>query len=129
MIVTVFRSRVKPEMQQEYMPWVARMKALATGMPGFISHKAFTAEDGERVELARILFELIEGLHRLLCGPDRLPFGVQEIGTLEVPPRACEELDNGVCQLRVEHLEIPFRHLCICGIGRLKSRQHGCAYP
>ena len=51
MIVTVFRSRVKPEMQQEYMPWVARMKALATTMPGFISHKAFTAEDGERVAI------------------------------------------------------------------------------
>ena len=48
MIVTVFRSRVKPEVQQEYMQWVGRMKALAKEMPGFISHKVFAAEDGER---------------------------------------------------------------------------------
>ena len=45
MLITVFRARVKPELQAEYMPWVARMKALAMTMPGFISHKAFAAEE------------------------------------------------------------------------------------
>lgn len=51
MIVTVFRSRVKPEVQQEYLQWVARMNALAKEMPGYVSHKGFVAEDGERVTI------------------------------------------------------------------------------
>jgi heme-degrading monooxygenase HmoA len=51
MIVTVFRSRVRPEAQQEYLQWAARIAALAKTMPGYISHKGFTAEDGERVTI------------------------------------------------------------------------------
>ena len=51
MVLTVFRNRVRPELKAEYLQWVARMKALAGTMPGFISHKAFFAEDGEAVAL------------------------------------------------------------------------------
>ncbi|HXZ54699.1 MAG TPA: antibiotic biosynthesis monooxygenase [Burkholderiales bacterium] len=51
MIVTVFRSRVKPGLQQDYIEWVGRMSALARTMPGYISHKGFVAEDGERVTI------------------------------------------------------------------------------
>ena len=51
MIVTVFRSRVKPEVQQEYMQWASRMSALAKEMPGYISHKGFIGEDGEKVTI------------------------------------------------------------------------------
>jgi heme-degrading monooxygenase HmoA len=51
MVVTVFRSRVKPEAQEEYARWAARMAELAKGMPGYISHKGFVAEDGERVTI------------------------------------------------------------------------------
>ncbi len=51
MIVTVFRSRLKPEAQQEYMQWAPRMSELAKTMPGYISHKGFIAEDGERVTI------------------------------------------------------------------------------
>ena len=51
MIVTVFRSRVKPEAQHEYMQWATRMNELAKTMPGYISHKGFVAEDGERVTI------------------------------------------------------------------------------
>ncbi len=51
MIVTVFRSRLRPEAQDEYREWAARMSALAETMPGYISHKGFTAEDGERVTI------------------------------------------------------------------------------
>ena len=50
MIVTVFRSRLKPEAGAEYKEWAARMNALAVSMPGYVSHKGFTAEDGERVK-------------------------------------------------------------------------------
>lgn len=51
MIVTVFRSRVKPEAQEEYARWAARISELARQMPGYISHKGFVAEDGERVTI------------------------------------------------------------------------------
>jgi heme-degrading monooxygenase HmoA len=59
MVVTVFRSRLKPGNQQEYYEWAARMSALARRMPGYISHKVFTAEDGERVTIVE--FENEEG--------------------------------------------------------------------
>ena len=51
MIVTVFRSRVKPEALQEYLTWATRMSALAKEMPGYISHKGFLADDGEKVTI------------------------------------------------------------------------------
>jgi heme-degrading monooxygenase HmoA len=51
MVITVFRSRVKPEAQEEYARWAARMSALARAMPGYLSHKGFVAEDGERVTI------------------------------------------------------------------------------
>ncbi len=51
MIVTVFRSRVKPEAREEYARWAGRMSELARQMPGYISHKGFMAEDGEQVTI------------------------------------------------------------------------------
>ena len=51
MIITVFRSRVRPEHSADYMKMVGKMKELAAAMPGYIAHKAFTAEDGERVTI------------------------------------------------------------------------------
>jgi heme-degrading monooxygenase HmoA len=51
MIVTVFRSRLRPEAVDEYTEWVTRMSALAKTMPGYISHKGFVAADGERVTI------------------------------------------------------------------------------
>ena len=48
MMVTVFRSRVRPELMKEYVQWATRMNELAKKMPGYISHKGFAAEDGER---------------------------------------------------------------------------------
>jgi len=51
MVVTVFRSRVRPDAQEEYARWAARMSELARQMPGYVSHKGFVAEDGERVTI------------------------------------------------------------------------------
>src|SRR3974390_128500 len=51
MIVTVFRSRLKAESAEEYTVWAARIGELARSMPGYVSHKGFTAPDGERVTL------------------------------------------------------------------------------
>ena len=51
MVITIFRSRLRPEHQKEYEEWATRMHDLAVKMTGFISIKTFTAEDGERVSL------------------------------------------------------------------------------
>lgn len=51
MMVTVFRSRVRPENTDEYTKMAAKMSELAQSMPGYISHKGFTADDGERVTI------------------------------------------------------------------------------
>ncbi len=59
MIVTVFRSRLKAGNEREYHEWAERIAALAKTMPGYVSHKGFTAEDGERVTLVE--FESEEG--------------------------------------------------------------------
>ncbi|MGB8650976.1 MAG: antibiotic biosynthesis monooxygenase [Mycobacteriales bacterium] len=48
-VVTVFRSRLRPESLHEYGDTAALMSSLAEQMPGYVDHKAFTAEDGERV--------------------------------------------------------------------------------
>ena len=48
MIVTVFRSRLRPGLRDEYVALVDRMVELAQATPGYISHKGFFAEDGER---------------------------------------------------------------------------------
>jgi heme-degrading monooxygenase HmoA len=51
MIVTVFRSRLMPGVREEYVTLVDRMIELAAAMPGYISHKGFFADDGERVTI------------------------------------------------------------------------------
>lgn len=49
MIVTVFRSRLKDENRADYFDLQPQMGSLAQTMPGYRSHKVFTADDGERV--------------------------------------------------------------------------------
>jgi heme-degrading monooxygenase HmoA len=51
-IVTVFRSRLRPEAVDEYAPMAAEMSRLAATMPGLVDVKSFTAADGERVTVA-----------------------------------------------------------------------------
>ena len=51
MVITLFRSRLRPENHKEYEVWAARMNELAAKMPGFLAIKTFTAEDGERVSI------------------------------------------------------------------------------
>jgi heme-degrading monooxygenase HmoA len=70
MIITVFRSRVRPEALQEYATWAARMSELARKMPGYISHKGFAAEDGERVTIVE--FESEETLRAWSQHPDHV---------------------------------------------------------
>ena len=51
MVVTIFRSRLRPENQEAYQQTATRMHELAQQMPGFLSIKTFNAPDGERVSI------------------------------------------------------------------------------
>ena len=51
-LVVVFRSRLRAEADLPALEAVGmRMYELASAMPGFISYKDFTAEDGESVSI------------------------------------------------------------------------------
>jgi heme-degrading monooxygenase HmoA len=68
MIVTVFRSRLMPGVRDEYVTLVDRMIELAQTMPGYISHKGFFAEDGERVTVVE--FEHEDGMRAWRMHPE-----------------------------------------------------------
>lgn len=51
MVITIFRSRLRPEHQEAYQQTAERMHELAQKMPGFVSIKTFNAPDGERVSI------------------------------------------------------------------------------
>jgi len=51
MVITVFRSRLRPENEPEFQALAGRMMALAEAMPGFLSYKLYTSEDGERCSI------------------------------------------------------------------------------
>jgi heme-degrading monooxygenase HmoA len=68
MIVTVFRSRLRPGVRDEYLALVNRMAELAATMPGYISHKGFFADDGERVTVVE--FESQEGMRTWRMHPE-----------------------------------------------------------
>lgn len=51
MVLIVARSRIRAEHAQRYYALVDRLGAIAQSMPGFISWKAYYAEDGERVSI------------------------------------------------------------------------------
>ena len=50
-VVTVFRSRLRPEARPAYAEDAPLVLALARSMPGFVDAKGFVADDGERVTL------------------------------------------------------------------------------
>ncbi|HVV75355.1 MAG TPA: antibiotic biosynthesis monooxygenase [Mycobacteriales bacterium] len=48
-IVTVFRSTLRHDANPSYGEHAGRISELARTMPGYVDHKTFTADDGERV--------------------------------------------------------------------------------
>jgi heme-degrading monooxygenase HmoA len=60
MVITVFRSRLRPDAVAEYAPHAERIEALARTMPGFRAIKTFAADDGERVSIVE--FESLEAV-------------------------------------------------------------------
>ncbi len=51
MVITLFRSRLREEHVDEFSVLASKMLALAKTMPGFLSYKSFTSEDGERCSI------------------------------------------------------------------------------
>jgi heme-degrading monooxygenase HmoA len=51
MVITVFRSRLRQENADEFQALADRMMALAEKMPGFLSYKVYTSDDGERCSI------------------------------------------------------------------------------
>jgi heme-degrading monooxygenase HmoA len=76
MLITVFRSRLKPGVRDEYLALVERMNEIAKTMPGYISHKGFFADDGERVTIVE--FEHEEGLRAWRTNPEHM--AAQKLG-------------------------------------------------
>jgi heme-degrading monooxygenase HmoA len=70
MLITVFRSRVRPGLRDEYAAAVDRMSELARTMPGYIAHRSFYAEDGERCTIVEFAHE--EGLRTWRTNPEHL---------------------------------------------------------
>ncbi len=70
MVITVFRSRLRPEHADEFQDLAAKMLELAESMPGFISHKIYSAEDGERCSI--IEFESPDHLRAWRVHPEHL---------------------------------------------------------
>src|SRR4029079_7611666 len=68
MIVTVFRSRLRPGAREDYIALVDRMVELAKTMPGYISHKGFFADDGELVTIVE--FEHEDGMRAWRMNPE-----------------------------------------------------------
>jgi heme-degrading monooxygenase HmoA len=61
MIVVVFRNRIQPGAEQAYYEEAQEVGPVAIEMPGYISHKIFTAPDGERATVVE--YESEEAVH------------------------------------------------------------------
>ncbi|MFY9693260.1 MAG: antibiotic biosynthesis monooxygenase [Xanthobacteraceae bacterium] len=70
MLITVFRSRLRPGVRDEYIALVDQMEKIARTMPGYISHKGFFADDGERVTIVE--FEHEAGLQTWRTNPEHI---------------------------------------------------------
>ena len=68
MIVTVFRTRMNPDVRDEYGPMAKHMSELVRAVPGYVSHKGFVADDGERVTIVE--FETEEALQKWRVDPE-----------------------------------------------------------
>jgi heme-degrading monooxygenase HmoA len=92
MIVTVFRSRLMPGLKDDYVALVDRMQQIAKTIPGYISHKGFWSDDGERVTIVE--FEHEEGQQAWRTHPEHVK--AQREGRLKY----YSEYDIKVCEVK-----------------------------
>jgi heme-degrading monooxygenase HmoA len=70
MIVTVFRHRLNAEARDDYSALLTRIVELSKTIPGYVSQKRFTADDGERVTIVEFATE--EGQRAWASHPEHL---------------------------------------------------------
>jgi heme-degrading monooxygenase HmoA len=71
MIVCIFRSRLRPEVDRDALQALdRRLDALVRTIPGFVSNKGFSAEDGEGVGIVE--FDSLAGLETWRNHPEHL---------------------------------------------------------
>jgi heme-degrading monooxygenase HmoA len=70
MIITVFRSRLKPGFEKEYIALAEQMANIAVTMPGYITHKGYAGEDGEHLTIVE--FEHEEGMQAWRTNPEHI---------------------------------------------------------
>jgi heme-degrading monooxygenase HmoA len=70
MVITVFRSRIRPENADDFHELADRMMMLAEAMPGFVSYKVYESDDGERCSV--IEFETPEHLQAWRAHPEHV---------------------------------------------------------
>jgi heme-degrading monooxygenase HmoA len=68
MIVVIFRSRLRPGVEEEITAMGGRIYALGSAMPGFVSYREYAAADGE--SLAIVEFASLETLAAWREHPD-----------------------------------------------------------
>jgi heme-degrading monooxygenase HmoA len=91
LIFIVFRAhRTAAGLGEDYAEQLKRMADLAVKMPGYVSHKAFVAEDGERLSLFE--WESAETLRAWETHPEHL--AVKELGR----QKFCEDYRLQVCE-------------------------------
>jgi heme-degrading monooxygenase HmoA len=69
-IVTVFRSRLRPGVEDDYAEVANEMSTLVRTIPGFIDERFYVSPDGERVTVAR--FRDLEGHRAWARNPQHL---------------------------------------------------------
>ncbi|WP_414471800.1 antibiotic biosynthesis monooxygenase family protein [Microvirga sp. M2] len=52
MIVVVFRNRLREGIEEAYRAEATAVASMAKEIPGYVAHKSFVADDGERVTIA-----------------------------------------------------------------------------
>ena len=92
MIVTVFRSRLMPDVREDYVALADRMNEIARTMPGYISHKGFFAEDGERVTVVE--FEDEEAMRAWRMHPEHRAAQEDVLAAGQLRVKACAELEQ-----------------------------------
>lgn len=55
MVITIFRSRLRPEHEAEYAKDAEQTYLLAAAMPGFVGVNSYAADDGERVTIVEFV--------------------------------------------------------------------------
>jgi heme-degrading monooxygenase HmoA len=92
MIVTVFRHRVAPDARDEYAALLTRIVELSKTIPGYVSQKRFTADDGERVTIVEFATE--EGQQAWATHPEHVE--AMKLGHLKL----YSEFKIQVCDVR-----------------------------